>query len=972
MHFIRDEMHGAAFMLKNLAIGRILCYNINICAPSGAPLFAKGEYMKLIRYTSVLTAFLMLASAASALPASAVPFTAAVNAAADEQTPAAEGTLGEKLTWTLDGDGTLTVTGSGDMADVSGKPFGSHTGKIQKAVLKNTDSKNVITAVGAGLFSGCTALAEVTLPETVTAIGNNAFLGCTALQTVTLPKSLESVGGGAFKNSGLTALTLPGCTLGNEAFSGCTSLKTVTVGEGTESIPSECFRHCKVLESVTLPDSVKEIRCGAYSDQGAFADCPLLKTVSIGKNIGAIASTAFRTTGDGILEVTFREGVTAVPEGAFKLRTELAKVILPETLTAVNASAFEGCTSLTECDFPALLKEIGRRGFAGSGLTAAALPGCSFGAEAFVSCSSLKTVTVAEGAEIIPSECFRHCAVLESVTLPDSVKEIRCGGYSDQGAFADCPLLKTVSIGKNIGAIASTAFRTTGEGILEVTFREGVTAVPESAFKSRTELAKVVLPETLTAVNASAFDGCSSLTDCNFPASVKEIGRRAFAGTGLTAAELPGCSFGAEAFASCGSLKTVTVAEGAEVIPSECFRRCAVLESVTLPDSVKEILCGAYSEQGAFADCPLLKTVSLGKNIEAIAATAFRTTGEGILEVTFREGVTAVPEGAFKSRTELAKLVLPETLTAVNASAFDGCSSLKECNFPASVKEIGRRAFAGTGLTAAELPGCSFGAEAFASCGSLKTVTVAEGAEIIPSECFRRCSQLESVTLPDSVREIQCGAYPEQGAFADCPLLKTVSIGKNIETIAATAFRTTGEELEVIFREGVTAVPDKAFDKSAVTKIVLPKTVTEIGANTVSGCAGLKEICIQARDCGIADSEKTIPAGAAVIGYGGSTAQAHAEKYGYPFELLYIRGDVNGDDNVSVDDAQTVLKAYTERIAGNEMGLTAVQIKAGDVDENGVISVEDAQLLLKYYTENTVAGKKVTWEQLLGITADKQ
>ncbi len=79
-----------------------------------------------------------------------------------------------------------------------------------------------------------------------------------------------------------------------------------------------------------------------------------------------------------------------------------------------------------------------------------------------------------------------------------------------------------------------------------------------------------------------------------------------------------------------------------------------------------------------------------------------------------------------------------------------------------------------------------------------------------------------------------------------------------------------------------------------------------------------------------------------------------------------LRGDVNGDNIVSVDDAQLTLKAYTERIAGNDMKLTDEQIKAADIDGNGEISVEDAQWLLKYYTENYVAGKDITWDDILG------
>ena len=50
----------------------------------------------------------------------------------------------------------------------------------------------------------------------------------------------------------------------------------------------------------------------------------------------------------------------------------------------------------------------------------------------------------------------------------------------------------------------------------------------------------------------------------------------------------------------------------------------------------------------------------------------------------------------------------------------------------------------------------------------------------------------------------------------------------------------------------------------------------------------------------------------------------------------------------------------------HNMKLTDEQIKAADVEGNGEISVEDAQWLLKYYTEKYVAGKDITWDDIFG------
>ena len=82
-----------------------------------------------------------------------------------------------------------------------------------------------------------------------------------------------------------------------------------------------------------------------------------------------------------------------------------------------------------------------------------------------------------------------------------------------------------------------------------------------------------------------------------------------------------------------------------------------------------------------------------------------------------------------------------------------------------------------------------------------------------------------------------------------------------------------------------------------------------------------------------------------------------------------LRGDVNSDGTVSVEDAQLTLRAYTQRIAGNEMGLSKAQIKAADITGDGELSVDDAQYILRYYTEKYVAGKDtLTWDDLLKKT----
>ena len=74
------------------------------------------------------------------------------------------------------------------------------------------------------------------------------------------------------------------------------------------------------------------------------------------------------------------------------------------------------------------------------------------------------------------------------------------------------------------------------------------------------------------------------------------------------------------------------------------------------------------------------------------------------------------------------------------------------------------------------------------------------------------------------------------------------------------------------------------------------------------------------------------------------------------------RGDYNGDGSTDVSDAQLVLRAYVEGIAGKvtENAPNAMQSTTCDINGDGTISVEDAQCILKFYTA-TVAGLEPVW-----------
>ena len=72
------------------------------------------------------------------------------------------------LTWTLDADGTMTISGSGAMTD---SPAGGNS-NVKKVVIENG-----VTSIESSAFSGCSSLTDITIPESVTSIGAYAFSG---------------------------------------------------------------------------------------------------------------------------------------------------------------------------------------------------------------------------------------------------------------------------------------------------------------------------------------------------------------------------------------------------------------------------------------------------------------------------------------------------------------------------------------------------------------------------------------------------------------------------------------------------------------------------------------------------------------------------------------------------------------------------------------------------------------------------
>ncbi len=177
---------------------------------------------------------------------------------------AQSGTYGDNLTWTLDDNGTFTISGTGEMRYYEYYDYPWYGFRDKIVTLKIDEG---VTSIGSYAFYNCTSLTSVTIPDSVTSIGEGTFEYCTSLTGITIPDSVTSIGDYAFAAcSSLTSITIPdGVTsISNYAFSGCTALTSITISDSVTSIGSSAFNGCSSLTSFTIPDSVTSIGQNAF------------------------------------------------------------------------------------------------------------------------------------------------------------------------------------------------------------------------------------------------------------------------------------------------------------------------------------------------------------------------------------------------------------------------------------------------------------------------------------------------------------------------------------------------------------------------------------------------------------------------------------------------------------------------------------------------------------------------------------
>ena len=183
------------------------------------------------------------------------------------------GTCGLNLNWMLK-DGTLTISGTGEMYDFKGGPWEDRDlAPWHDYDIIRVEIQYGVTSIGEGAFYNCTHLTSIKIPDSVTIIFENAFFGCSSLMSITFPAGVEVLCS-AF--NGCSELIRFNVEDGNENYSGMEGVLfsidkrrliqcppgypgNYTIPEGVTEIDDYAFEECSKLVSVTFPASVKKI-----------------------------------------------------------------------------------------------------------------------------------------------------------------------------------------------------------------------------------------------------------------------------------------------------------------------------------------------------------------------------------------------------------------------------------------------------------------------------------------------------------------------------------------------------------------------------------------------------------------------------------------------------------------------------------------------------------------------------------------
>ena len=482
------------------------------------------------------------------------------------------------------------------------------------------------------------------------------------------------------------------------------------------------FGHCKELQSITIPNSVKSI------ESYAFRECASLSKIEVSKgnkHYSSKGGVLFNKAGDTLLAVprtltayTIPNTVKHIGDEAFWNCANLQSIVIPNSVTSIGEKAFFGC-SPQNFVIPSSVTNIEGRAFA----FCSCFQDFNFTYEGV----TLRYEIIAENEVWVTHSFYGDgCDFSGELKIPSEVefeskkyKVTRIGG----GAFGICGNLQSVVIPNSVKTIGTEAFAYC-KNLQSVVIPNSVVSIGEMAFRECPNLQSVVIPNSVKSIGADAFRECPNLQGIVIPNSVKTIGTRAFYG--------------------CTNLQSISMSESVANIDSFAFLLCPNLSKIEASPNNKRYSSkedGAlYSKSGDTLFLVPKKTAAftIPNTVKCIGDEAFNFC-DSLRSIVIPNSVTSIGKSAFANCHNLQSVIIPNSVTSIKWSTFLNCTNLQSVVIPNSVTSIGTFAFNG--------------------CANLQNVVIPNSVTSIGAFAFEYCRRLYSIVIPNSVTNIGRGAF---------------------------------------------------------------------------------------------------------------------------------------------------------------------------------------------------------------------